>query len=119
MYNSIHSMHAGVYIVKPTMPLIPVRILEKPPIDIMPRWRWEELYPHWDNSIAAQRIILLNMASSRYEEAKVAVPEEWEKERTELLERLTNEARWYCDPTGILNSFIFAPIFLGIQSKRP
>ncbi len=54
--------------------------MKRPPIGIMPRWLWVELYPHPTTMQIIQRKLSLLYAVFRYKEQEISIPTEWQTE---------------------------------------
>jgi hypothetical protein len=78
-----------------------------PSYTLIPRSLWEELHPFWTLDNAFDRLDNIDQACERH----ISPPFQWEVEWVDLNNRLEIEIRWYCDPTGIMRSPLFRPIF--------
>jgi hypothetical protein len=83
--------------------------IPSPFLSVMPRSLWEELHPVWSFESAFQRKDDLSAAVLPFIRAGLWI--EWLDEREEINQRIYDEARWYCDPTGIMRSPLFRPVF--------
>jgi hypothetical protein len=79
---------------------------QKPPLVVVPRWRWDELHPCFQLDLIELRYQMLIDAMFRYSCARVSRPDEWFNEFVELQVQLVEERRWARDPLNIFEPYL-------------